>query len=202
MADKYIYLVRHGKYHEEHKSKHLVGRLDVVGREQARRTGVRLRSLKIDSVTSSTMVRAIETAELIKEKSLFKGEIHQTDLLRECLPSIPPAWKKTLKSPKATLLANRETLHKAHKKFFKKPTGKNDEHHLLVCHGNVIRYLIVRALAKDPHLWASMYINHGSISVIRISKKGVASLLLYNNVEFMPARLKTDSGKGLMLNFL
>ena len=202
MADKYIYLVRHGKYHEEHKSKHLVGRLDGIGREQARRTGNRLRSLKIDSITCSTMVRAIETAELIKEKCLYKGDIDQTDLLRECLPSIPPAWKKILKSPKAALLANRETLHKAHKKFFKKPTAKKDEHHLLVCHGNVIRYLIVKALAKDPHLWASMYINHGSISVIRISKNGTASLLLYNNVEFMPARLKTDSGKGLMLNFL
>jgi len=161
-----------------------------------------LRSLKIDSITSSTMARAIETSELIKEKSLFKGSISQTDLLRECLPSIPPKWKKILKVTKATLLANRDTLEKAHRKFFKKPTGKKDEHHLLVCHGNVIRYLIVKALAKNTHLWASMYINHGSISVIRISKDGSASLLLYNNVEFMPARLKTDSGQGLMLNFL
>lgn len=202
MSDKFIYLVRHGKYLEEHANENKKGRLDSIGRSQARKTGVRLKTVPIDSMTSSTMIRAIETAGLIQEHCGYRGKIAQTDLLRECLPTIPPRYKAQLKAPRAKLAKAKQQLDDAYERFFTKARGKKDQHHVLVCHGNVIRYLLVKALGANPHLWGSLYINHGSISIIRLNNKGDATLLLYNNVDFMPRKLKTDSGTGLMLNFL
>lgn len=201
MAEKFIYLIRHGKYHEEHKNPRLVGQLDATGRAQARRVGLRLKSTRIDRLVASTMPRAIETAELIKNKSGFAGRIEQTPLLRECVPTIPPKFASVIKVPRTKVKAARLQLDQAFDTYFQRAKGKKPQHHVLVCHGNVIRFLIMKAIGANLNFWASMYINHGSVSIIRINDKGDITLLLYNNVEFMPASLKTDSGKGLMLNF-
>lgn len=201
MASKFIYLIRHGKYHERHHNPDIEGRLDTIGKAQARRTGMRMREVKMNRITSSTLPRAIETAKIIKEQSGHKRAIEYSELLCECLPSIPPIFAKRLKSPRAKLKAARLQMEQAIQEFINPPAGKKDEHHALICHGNVIRFLIARSIGVNPNLWGSLYINHGSVSILRVSSEGNVALLVYNNVEFMPAKLKTDSGDGLMLNF-
>lgn len=82
-----IYLIRHGdkeKFTGEnlHKEWDLPDEdLNDLGREQARRVGLRLANLGIQAIYSSGLKRAVQTAEIIN--SFLKGPIHIQDGLRE-----------------------------------------------------------------------------------------------------------------------
>ena len=47
---------------------------------------------------------------------------------------------------------------------------------VLVCHGNVIRYFVCRALQLDPECWLRMAVNNGSYTVLDIFSDGRVSL--------------------------
>ncbi len=88
-AKRTLLLIRHGQYETWHedRSKRI---LTALGREQAQLTGQRLKDLSKDYtlLTSSSMPRAKETAQLIAE-CLPQVPREQSDLLTEGAP-IPP----------------------------------------------------------------------------------------------------------------
>ena len=190
MGIKTIILVRHGQYHAAAENK--TEQLTTLGKQQARYVAKRLKENKIDQIFHSTMPRAVETAQIIKNQLNYRGPFEATDLLREGTPVFP---KKLRKKHGHTDLKKMKThrlqLEKALKKFFK-PSRKNRVE-VLVCHGNVIRYIVCRFLEIDPHLFLKMDILQCAISVFEIKTTGRTKkkLISHNDVGHIPKNKRT-----------
>lgn len=91
-ASRHLFLIRHGQYEINAKEKELMI-LTALGREQAELTGLRLNELgtriKFNKLHHSTMIRAVETAEIIRTKLPKDIPVHVDPLLCEGAP-IPP----------------------------------------------------------------------------------------------------------------
>jgi phosphohistidine phosphatase SixA len=94
-GNRTIYLIRHGEYNSEDERDPDVGKeLVPLGIAQTRLLSSRLKSMGVEfnSLTSSTMTRARQTAMLINEN--FPGlELKQSRLIRECTP---PTWREDI----------------------------------------------------------------------------------------------------------
>ncbi|CAM4545083.1 unnamed protein product [Leuciscus chuanchicus] len=187
-ATRYICLIRHSQYNlkgEGDKERILT----PLGREQAELTGQRLAALglKYDVLIHSSMTRATETANIIS-KYLPGVKLESCDLLREGAPiePIPPVahWK-----PEAAQYhedgarieaAFRRYIHRADAK------QKEDSFEIIVCHANVIRYFVCRALQFPPEGWLRMGLNNGSITWLTIRPSGRVGLRSLGDSGFMP----------------
>lgn len=190
MATKTIILVRHGQYHPAKDIE--VERLTALGRRQALLVGKRLRENKIDRIVHSSMPRAIETAAIIQKALARKGKSEQCDQLRECVPGFPKHLRKKFgHTDEKKLKLNKKTLDRAFKKYFTAP--KKDSVEILVCHGNVIRYLVCKALDIDTFTWLKLDIQQCGISVIELKSKGhnPIALISHNDVGHIPKHQRT-----------
>uniref|UniRef100_A0A8C5P9K7 Serine/threonine-protein phosphatase PGAM5, mitochondrial n=1 Tax=Leptobrachium leishanense TaxID=445787 RepID=A0A8C5P9K7_9ANUR len=146
-AARHIFLIRHGKYHRHANSKNYRS-LTTRGREQADLTGKRLKllDLKYNSIVHSSLPRATETAEIIKQ--YFPDvKITSSRVLEEGHPIQPvpasPKWRpefKYFEKGPAIEAAFRECIHRAD------PEQTKDSYEIIVCHANVIRYFVCRAV--------------------------------------------------------
>ena len=57
---------------------------------------------------------------------------------------------------------------------------------LFVCHGNVIRYLVTRALGVDAKAWLEMSIGHASVTKVRIKADGSMQVISVGDVGHLP----------------
>lgn len=62
---------------------------------------------------------------------------------------------------------------------------KDDSYSLLVCHGNVIRYMVCRALQLPPEAWLRFNIHHASITWLVMYPNGRVSVRLYGDCGHM-----------------
>lgn len=184
-AARHIILVRHGQYVHGKTDEDRI--LTALGKEQADLTGQRLKSLNISSIYESTMTRAKETSSII-QKHFPEVEVHASDLLREGAP-IPPipshsAWKPT----DAEFFAEGARIEAAFRKFIHRAEPEQEERsmELFVCHGNVIRYIVCRALQFPPEAWLRLSLANGSITWLRISPSGSVSLRLLGGAGHLP----------------
>ncbi len=182
MAGRRLLLIRHGQYDEREEG---TKDLTALGRAQAKRIGKALVNDRIDAVFASTMLRARTTAALIAEDR--KLMVHSTPLLCECIPT-----KIGFYIPPRTIAEGKKQADRAFARFFKKTKTTRTE--LIVCHGNIIRYFVARALGVPGTTWRKMAIFHASITEIRIHSDGRAVLFSYNDVAHLPPRLRTMSG--------
>lgn len=187
-ATRNILLIRHSQYNLSGTGdKERI--LTPLGREQAELTGQRLASLglKYDILIHSTMARATETANIIS-KYIPGVELVSCDLLREGAP-IEPVPPVTHWQPDAVQYhedgarieaAFRRYIHRAD------PKQKEDSYEIIVCHANVIRYFVCRALQFPPEGWLRMGLNNGSISWLTIRPSGRVALRTLGDSGFMP----------------
>ncbi|KAI1233022.1 Serine/threonine-protein phosphatase PGAM5, partial [Lamprotornis superbus] len=187
-ATRHIFLIRHSQYN-------LDGRADKdrtltpLGREQAELTGHRLASLglKFDQIIHSSMTRATETTEIIS-KHLPGVKKISTDLLREGAPIEPDPpvshWK-----PEAVYYEDGARIEAAFRNFIHRADAKQEEdsYEIFVCHANVIRYIVCRALQFPPEGWLRLSLNNGSITHLVIRPNGRVAL-----------RTLGDTGKRLV----
>lgn len=180
-----LYLIRHGVYDEEDPRDPDVGRaLTPEGEEQARLTGKRLAALGIrfDALHGSTMTRARQTAEIIGRELGMTPAL--TREIRECTP--PTARADIMARQRAGGPDScRATLDLAWARYFR-PSPARDSVEVLVCHGNVIRYLVGRAIGLDPMLWLNMTIGNCSVSVVQVRGDGAMRLLALGDVGHLP----------------
>ena len=189
-----IYLVRHGDYDGEDPRDPDIGKaLLPLGVAQARLVAARLQSLPLGRTTlySSTMTRARQTA-MVMAKDFPGLELNQTRLLRECTP---PTWRQDImdREDPADLEACAEQLEKAYQTFFI-PSPDLDQHDILVCHGNVIRYFVTKVLKVDTEAWLGMAVSNCSLTVVRIRPDGSMKLVSYNDTGHIPANMITETG--------
>jgi len=161
----FIYLIRHGMYDRDDKVDDRVGNaLSPLGHEQARLLGARLAALpiKFHALVSSDFTRARETADDIGV--LIHMTAVRDSLIHECTPTAEhPEYNTNHTSDDITLCVS--NLEAAWAKYFV-PTPDADTHDLLVCHGNVIRWLMLKSMGADVRRWYGSDIANASLTII------------------------------------
>jgi len=189
-ASRYIVLVRHGQYHLDGKTDG-ERQLTDLGVRQAKLTGERLRELDLplNRVTHSTMTRATQThLHIMNELDLKGAEIESTDLLREGAPIPPEPPVGHWRPEKAKFHTDGARIEAAFRKFFHRapPTQTEDSYELLVCHANVIRYMVCRGLQFPAEGWLRMSLANGSITMLVVRPDGRVSIRNLGDTGHMP----------------
>lgn len=178
MGTRTLVLLRHGQYEPEN------GRLTALGREQARLSAEYLERMPIDAIWSSTLTRAKETAAIVASHRNV-GTPRHTGLLREGLYTKLDGYDV----PAAERRLDRSRADRAYVKFFR--VSRTDRVELVVCHGNLIRYLMCRALNTPVAKWTRMNTNHCGLTRVLIRDTGAVRVVSYNETSHLPLRLIT-----------
>jgi serine/threonine-protein phosphatase PGAM5 len=181
-----LYLIRHGAYVADRNADPQLGPgITALGMAQARLIAARLSGtgVKFDSMTSSPMQRARDTAAVMHE-TLSSVPLAQSPLLRECMP---PVFESAA-GEAAERAECAKQLDQAFAQFFTaaKDASRND---ILVAHGNVIRYLVMKALRVDTRAWLGMTIAHASLTVIQVQQDGSIKVLAVGDNGHIPSPL-------------
>ena len=189
-----IYLIRHGIYDRDSTADDRVANgLNALGRVQAKLIGERLARLpvKMTTLVSSTYTRARETADIMGRALKMTPE--RDSLLCECTP---PAEGRSTMDTQAVDAAECVTQLEAAWAKYVRPSPDADRHDVLVCHGNVTRWFVAKALGLDTKKWLSMDSANGSLTVISVKPDGSTRLVIYSDVGHLPVAKQTWSGRG------
>lgn len=187
-ATRHLFLIRHGHYFldgvEDSQRK-----LTEKGCLQADFTGQRLAELTFPFTVmyNSTMTRARETADIIA-KHLPELPREECSMLREGAPIRPEPpvghWKPDVKQ----FYEDGARIEAAFRKYFHRADvdQESDSYDILVCHANVIRYFVCRAMQFPPEAWLRMSLHHGSITWMSIRPSGRVSLRALGDAGHIP----------------
>ena len=195
-AARVIVLVRHGNYVPDPSADPKFGpHLTPLGVAQARLAGPRLAKLgHFDALYVSPLQRARDTAAAMRKN--FPGQDFEVlPDLAECTP--PTRVARIMSVEKQTdLQACRAQLERVFAAHFIPAEGQ-PRRELYVCHGNVIRYLVTRALGVDETAWLSMSVGQASVTRIRVEADGSMQVLSVGDVGHLPVYMQTGaSGDG------
>ncbi len=188
-----VWLIRHGEYEHGVKTAD-EGGLVALGRQQARLVAARLDGdpIVFTSIQSSTMTRARETAAIIAAHFPDLA-LQGFDDIRECTPPTRRAdIMADLKPGEAE--ACEATLRGAWDRIMRPAAGPADENDIVVCHGNVIRWFVTRALEVDPAAWLGMSIANCSLTVIQVRADGSAKVISFADSGHVPYGMTTYPG--------
>src|SRR5262245_35894414 len=192
----FVYLVRHGIYDRDTSATddRVSNGLNALGHEQAHLVGARLASLgvKFDRLISSEFLRAKQTADDMGV--LLKMTPTRDSLLNECTPTSVSAAIMANEKP-ADLAACDSARVKCWARYFV-PTPEHDSYDVLVCHGNVIRWTLMRAVGADTKHWSDQDSGNCSLSIIAVRPDGSVRLVMYSDVGHIPVEKQTWSGKA------
>ncbi|XP_077895605.1 serine/threonine-protein phosphatase PGAM5, mitochondrial isoform X4 [Ictidomys tridecemlineatus] len=117
-----------------------------------------------------------------------------TDLLREGAPIEPDPpvshWK-----PEAVYYEDGARIEAAFRNYIHRADAKQEEdsYEIFICHANVIRYIVCRALQFPPEGWLRLSLNNGSITHLVIRPDGRVALRTLGDTGFMPPNKITRS---------
>ena len=192
----FVYLVRHGIYDRDTSATddRVSNGLNSLGHEQARLAGARLASLgvKFDRLISSELLRAKQTADDMGV--LLKMTPTRDALLNECTSTSVNAAIMASEKP-ADLAACDSVRAVAWQRYFV-PSPDRDTYDVLVCHGNVIRWTLMRAVGGDTKHWSDHDAGNCSLSIIAVRPDGSIRLVMYSDVGHIPVEKQTWSGRG------
>ncbi len=201
-----IVLVRHGNYAADPAIDEKIGpQLSPLGVAQAHLAGAALHGLPLhfDHLYSSPMQRARDTSAVIAGD--FPGRHFEVvDDLAECTP--PTRRTEVTQDEKpADLIACKDQLDRVFARFFR-PATAGDQADMLVCHGNVIRYMVTRALGVETSAWLEMSVGHAGITTIRVEADGHFKVIAIGDVGHIPPNMRTgatgDPGRSLVIPLL
>ncbi|CAH0595157.1 unnamed protein product [Chrysodeixis includens] len=193
-AVRHLFLIRHGQYNID-------GNIDAertltdLGKLQADFTGQRLACLDIkwDLLVQSTMTRAQETANIIAKHLDKDIEVKDCQLLEEGAP-IPPEPPVGHWRPEPRFFQDSARIEAAFRRYFYRapPEQIDDTYTLLVCHANVIRYFVCKALQFPPEGWLRISLNHASITWVSIMPNGNVVLRSLSDTGHMDPKFITS----------
>jgi len=190
-----LYLIRHGEYVKEKDcDEDTCCALDALGRQQARLVAERLDAMPVvfTSLQASAMARARQTGEIIaRQLPELPLQVHRD--IRECTP---PTYRQDimadLEAGEAEACA--EQLTTGWSRLFRPAEGGVDQHDIVVCHGNVIRWFVCRALGVDPQAWLGMSIANCSLTIIQVKADGSCKLVAFADSGHIPWAMTTYPG--------
>ena len=191
-APRTIVLVRHGAYVPDAKAGALGPGLVPIGVAQARLAGARLAGLpfRFDAILASPLTRAHETARVIAA-DLPGVPLEVVPALAECTPATRRKEITDREKPEemAACAAGLDAFFAA--RFL--PASGGQRHDLFVAHGNVIRYLVTRALGVDTKAWLEMSVGHASLTTILVEPDGRLKVIAIGDVGHIPPNLQTGA---------
>ncbi|MBN8480809.1 MAG: histidine phosphatase family protein [Xanthomonadales bacterium] len=188
-----IVLVRHGHYVADPGADESLGPgLSPIGVAQARLAGARLRALpnRFDALYVSPMQRARDTAATIGA-DLPGQSFKVLPDLAECTPPTRRTEIMAKEKPES-MAACKAALDRVFDAHFR-PADGAPRSELLVCHGNVIRYLVTRALGVDTTAWLEMSVGHASLTRIRVEPDGRYKVISIGDVGHLAPNLMTGA---------
>ncbi|XP_054154986.1 serine/threonine-protein phosphatase PGAM5, mitochondrial-like [Oppia nitens] len=195
VATRHLILIRHGQYNQSGETDSLQI-LTPLGREQADQVGLRLKQLghPYTRMIQSTMTRATETAEIIGKQLANNNNndnnipVDSCDLIREGDPIEPIPCPDNCRSKPKEYFVSGARIESAFRKYFHRsdPQQSADSYDILVCHANVIRYFVLRALQLPPEAWLNFTLNNCSITWITIYPKGQVVVKSVGDIGHMP----------------
>lgn len=192
-AARTIILVRHGNYVEDASADPKLGpHLSPLGVAQAYLVGARLAGMpgRFHSMLVSPMHRARDTAAAIA-RSFPRRQFLIVDDLAECTPPTRRVEVTAHEKP-ADMKACAGRLDRVFATWFR-PSTDGEQTDLMVCHGNVIRYLVTRALGVDTKAWLEMSVGNASITRIRVEADGRFKVLSVGDVGHLPPTMRTGA---------
>ncbi|MGC9667196.1 histidine phosphatase family protein [Planosporangium sp. 12N6] len=193
MAHRLLYLVRHGESTADPDAGPDAGSLTDLGRQQAELLAERLRHVPFAAIHHSPWERAAQTAGVIAAR--FPGvPVHPSDLLRECVPVVPPADRLTagqvswFEELSADLVVEGAAQAEAVVARFAGLEGEG-QHELLVTHGNLINWFVCRTLDAPSWAWMRMLDYNCALTVIMYLDDRV-KVITYNDTGHLPPALR------------
>jgi serine/threonine-protein phosphatase PGAM5 len=187
-AARTIVLMRHGHYSQDPAGEPELGSpLTPLGVAQAHLTAARLagQPQKIDAVYASPLARARDTARVIAA-DLPGTKVETEDDLAECTPTTGAP------DPRGAQAECAKKLDAVFARHFRPASGAA-RRELVVCHGNVIRYLVAKSLGVDTRAWPAMSFPHASLTTVRIEADGRIQVLGAGDVGHLPPSLTTSA---------
>ena len=232
----HLIMIRHGQYDLQNKERK---GLTDLGKAQAELTGKRLadlansaisdyygtRRIKISKVYHSDLLRAAETAAIIRKHLDPDVEIIEDGMLAEGWPCLPEPYKDPSSVRPSKLFEESARVEAVFRKYchrhtdFKKDkiVSKSDsekeapavgladakakvdpelseteeEYIVFICHQNIIRYFVCRALQLPPESWLRFRGSNCGITEIIISDDGRVSLEKFADVGHLPVNHHT-----------
>lgn len=193
MAKRYLYIVRHGQYRSTTiPPEQPDGGLTEIGKEQARLIAERLKDLPIDIIHYSTLVRTTETASYIIDR-LPKAQKQPAELLWECIPNVPAGFEQYFGhlSPEHIAKSGQRAAQVFDTYFKPLDPDDDEQHEVIVSHGNLISYLICRVLKAPIDSWLSADVNNCGLSKVTITPQGHMKLACHNDTGHLADHLRT-----------
>lgn len=180
-----IILIRHGET-EANIKVDASPALTAKGKKQIIELAKKLKESKIDIIYSSNLERASLTAKEI-QKNNENLELIETEELQEIHRLIIG------RAPKEGTRPNRfeEDLERA-ESFWKKILKWKYKNVAVVCHGNIIRFFLSKALGAPPEYFHNIEVDPASVSIINI-KEGKTKILLVNDIAHIPKELLSNN---------
>jgi serine/threonine-protein phosphatase PGAM5 len=191
MASRFLYLVRHGEAAEG-------GGLSDAGEEQARRTGERLKNLRVDRIHHSPLPRAAQTARLIAgwlpgvpvAESAVVGDYIPADLDPAVLP---PSHARLVNGYTIAERNEGAVLARAAIGQFAGPPGEgpaDDVHELIVTHNFLIGWFIAHAMHAPDWRWIGLNQQNCALTVILYRRGLPPALVSFNDAAHLPDQLR------------
>lgn len=190
VGTRHLIFVRHGQPSDG------VEQLSEIGLQQAELTAVRLatqiKDVKYKVIFHSSAEEAKATAKIIK-KSLGKVALKESPLLAEGVPLVPsPAPEVLRELPAEALVGDMSRAESALRTHLWRPAGGPESSaEVIVAHGNVIRYVICRALQLNPSAWSRFAAGHATISWLEIQSDGLVKLREFGGSGHLPLDIRT-----------
>jgi serine/threonine-protein phosphatase PGAM5 len=215
MSQRHIYVVRHGQRLPGSGNDRLGLGITDTGKIQAEFTGERISLIPVNTIYYSTLRRAAETAKIIA-KYIPNTRAQGSQLLWECIPYLPGDFITWYKVNRSRINEDRVTTplqmapwlnlwspdtpwdliekgfaqaEQAWTHFFR--SSRDERHEVLVCHGNILRYFMVRALQAPLETWINSEINNCGISEFTVNPGGEVTLVSHNDTGHLPVPIRT-----------
>jgi len=194
LATRNIILIRHGQYNLD-GTKDSERYLTSLGIEQAKLTGLRLAelSLPFTHIAQSRMTLAVQTAKIISEALPDVPLLAEDGLLNEGAPIAPEPlnrWK-----PQHYFAVDGARIEAAFRKYFHRADveQEKDSYEVIVCHANVIRYFVCRALQLPPEAWLRISLMNASTTWLVIRPNGDVHCRGLGEAGHMPPEMRTTT---------
>lgn len=198
-GSRHVLLIRHSQYNLDGGTD-AARTLTEQGERQAALLGQRLASIHaategvykgftLNELQSSQLTRAVQTSDILAPW-LPHATRSRNAVLNEGRPCLPePAPRHRLAYDNKT--GDSERIESAYRLICRKPPvdQKADVHEVVVCHANVIRYVVCRALQLPPEAWLRMSLPHASITHIVVRPSGDVSLRALGDAGHLPPEM-------------